>query len=141
MTDYGHDLIFGTFITPQNQRPQDVVGLARLTERAGLDLVTFMEHPYQPAFLDTLTLLSYVAARTERLLCPGGSRYIGGLTAETGSPVTPRFLASSTWIRGTPADTGIGIGTGTWCDDSSLAATWLVAPVTEPQTESVSDPR
>ena len=22
MTDYGHDLIFGTFVTPQNQRPQ-----------------------------------------------------------------------------------------------------------------------
>ena len=71
MTDYGHDLIFGTFITPQNQRPQDVVGLARLTERAGLDLVTFMDHPYQPAFLDTWTLLSYVAARTERVRLSG----------------------------------------------------------------------
>ena len=54
--------------------------------------------------------------------------------------MTTRFLASSTWIRGTPADTGIGIGSGTCCDDSSLAATWLAAPVTEPQTESVSDP-
>ncbi len=43
MTDYGHDLIFGTFITPETQRPQDVVELARLTERAGLDLVTFQE--------------------------------------------------------------------------------------------------
>jgi hypothetical protein len=31
VTDYGHDLIFGTFITPQSHRPQDVVGLARLT--------------------------------------------------------------------------------------------------------------
>ena len=71
MTDYGHDLIFGTFITPQNQRPQDVVGLARLTERAGLDLVTFMDHPYQPALLDTWTLLSYVAARTERVRLSG----------------------------------------------------------------------
>ena len=74
------------------------------------------------------------------LLRPGGSRYIGGLAAEAGSPVTTRFLASSTWIRGTPADTGMGIGSGTCCDDSSLAATWLAAPVTEPQTESVSDP-
>ena len=33
MPDYGHDLEFGTFITPQNQRPHDVVALAQLTER------------------------------------------------------------------------------------------------------------
>jgi hypothetical protein len=24
MPDYGHDLAFGTFITPQNQRPDEV---------------------------------------------------------------------------------------------------------------------
>jgi len=67
MPDYGHELQFGTFITPRNERPQDVVALAQLTERAGLDLVTFQDHPYQPAFLDTWTLLSWVAARTERV--------------------------------------------------------------------------
>ena len=67
MADYGHELAFGTFITPQNQRPEEVVALSQLTERAGLDLVTFQDHPYQPAFLDTWTLLSWVAARTERL--------------------------------------------------------------------------
>ena len=67
MADYGHELAFGTFITPQNQRPQDVVALARLTEQAGLDLATFQDHPYQPGFLDTWTLLSWVAAQTETL--------------------------------------------------------------------------
>jgi alkanesulfonate monooxygenase SsuD/methylene tetrahydromethanopterin reductase-like flavin-dependent oxidoreductase (luciferase family) len=67
MADYGHDLAFGTFITPRNRRPEDVVALARATERAGLELATFQDHPYQPAFLDTWTLLSWVAARTERL--------------------------------------------------------------------------
>ena len=71
MADYGHDLRFGTFITPQNQRPQEVVALAQLTERAGLDLVTFQDHPYQPAFLDTWTLLSWVAAQTERVHLSG----------------------------------------------------------------------
>jgi alkanesulfonate monooxygenase SsuD/methylene tetrahydromethanopterin reductase-like flavin-dependent oxidoreductase (luciferase family)/FAD/FMN-containing dehydrogenase len=65
MGDYGHELAFGTFITPQNQQPDDVVALARLTERAGLDLASFQDHPYQPAFLDTWTLLSWVAAQTE----------------------------------------------------------------------------
>ena len=64
MADYGHDLAFGTFITPRNDQPDQVVALAQLTERAGLDLVTFQDHPYQSAFLDTWTLLSWVAART-----------------------------------------------------------------------------
>lgn len=67
MADYGHELAFGTFITPSSQQPQDAVALARLTERAGLDLVTFQDHLYQPAFLDTWTLLSWVAAQTERV--------------------------------------------------------------------------
>lgn len=67
MSDYGHDLLFGTFITPSAREPQQPVALAQLTERAGLDLVTFQDHPYQPAFLDTWTLLSYVAARTDRV--------------------------------------------------------------------------
>ena len=71
MSDYGHDLLFGTFITPQNQRPQDVVELAQLTELAGLDLVTFQDHPYQSTFLDTWTLLSYVAAQTQRVRLSG----------------------------------------------------------------------
>src|ERR671923_117292 len=67
MADYGHELAFGTFITPQSGRPDEVVSLAQATERAGLDLVTFQDHPYQPAFLDTWTLLSWVAAQTETL--------------------------------------------------------------------------
>ncbi|GAA1018197.1 hypothetical protein Aple_034020 [Acrocarpospora pleiomorpha] len=67
MPDYGHDLIFGSFITPANAAPQQVVDLARASEAAGLDLATFQDHPYQPGFLDTWTLLSYVAARTERI--------------------------------------------------------------------------
>src|SRR4051794_17950451 len=64
MPDYGHELQFGSFLTPSNRDPQAVVALAQAAERAGLDLVTFQDHPYQPRFLDTWTLLSYVAART-----------------------------------------------------------------------------
>lgn len=67
MTDYGHDLLFGTFITPLAADPGRTVDLALATERAGLDLATFQDHPYQPRFLDTWTLMSWVAARTQRL--------------------------------------------------------------------------
>jgi alkanesulfonate monooxygenase SsuD/methylene tetrahydromethanopterin reductase-like flavin-dependent oxidoreductase (luciferase family)/FAD/FMN-containing dehydrogenase len=67
MTDYGHDLILGTFLTPQNADPQAPVRLAQVTENAGLDLVTFQDHPYQPSFLDAWTLMTWVAAATERV--------------------------------------------------------------------------
>ncbi|EHY87243.1 LLM class flavin-dependent oxidoreductase [Saccharomonospora azurea] len=67
MTDYGHELRFGTFITPTADEPARPVALAQVAEQAGLDLVTFQDHPYQARFLDTWTLLSYVAARTERV--------------------------------------------------------------------------
>ena len=67
MPDYGHELSFGTFLTPQNQRPEDVVALAQLTEQAGLEYATFQDHPYQSAFLDTWTLMSWVAAQTTTL--------------------------------------------------------------------------
>lgn len=71
MTDYGHELRFGTFITPQAKQADDVVALAQRSEAVGLDLVTFQDHPYQSNFLDTWTLLSFVAARTERVKLAG----------------------------------------------------------------------
>jgi alkanesulfonate monooxygenase SsuD/methylene tetrahydromethanopterin reductase-like flavin-dependent oxidoreductase (luciferase family) len=71
MTDYGHDLLFGSFITPAAERPDLVVARTKFAEQAGLDLATFQDHPYQPAFLDTWTLLSYVAAATTRIRLSG----------------------------------------------------------------------
>jgi alkanesulfonate monooxygenase SsuD/methylene tetrahydromethanopterin reductase-like flavin-dependent oxidoreductase (luciferase family) len=71
MTDYGHDLRFGAFVTPTARPPQQAVELAVHSERVGLDLVTFQDHPYQPSFHDTWTLMSFVAARTERIRISG----------------------------------------------------------------------
>ncbi|RHA40707.1 LLM class flavin-dependent oxidoreductase [Cellulomonas rhizosphaerae] len=71
MPDYGHTLSFGAFLTPQADDPQRVVALAQASERHGLDLVTFQDHPYQPSFLDTWTLLSWVAASTQRVQLAG----------------------------------------------------------------------
>jgi len=62
--NYGHPLEFGTFITPARE---GAVALARRGEDLGYDLVTFQDHPYQPAFLDTWTLMSWVAGQTERI--------------------------------------------------------------------------
>lgn len=65
--DYGHTLEFGSFINPTSSEPQQAVDRARLAEDLGLDLVAFQDHPYLPGLLDTWTLMSYVAARTERI--------------------------------------------------------------------------
>ncbi len=67
MPDYGHELRFGTFITPTNANPQLPVALAQLSEQLGYDLVTFQDHPYQPSFLDTHTLMTWVAASTSTI--------------------------------------------------------------------------
>lgn len=62
---YGHELRFGTFITPTSKDPHGVVELATLSDRLGFDLITFQDHPYQPALLDAWSLLAYVAAKTQ----------------------------------------------------------------------------
>src|SRR3954468_7750766 len=106
MPDYGHDLSFGTFITPQNQSPDDVVALAQLTERAGLDLATFQDHPYQPAFLDTWTLMSWVAAQTDTLRVAPNSR-----TLPLRQPaVLARSAASLDLLSGGRVELGLGAG-------------------------------
>lgn len=67
MADYRHDLMFGVFIPPVAAQADAVLELARLADVLGLDIVSFQDHPYQPSFLDTWTLLSVVAAETKNV--------------------------------------------------------------------------
>jgi alkanesulfonate monooxygenase SsuD/methylene tetrahydromethanopterin reductase-like flavin-dependent oxidoreductase (luciferase family) len=67
MTGYGHDLLFGAFLTPDAGRPEAVLALAELAEDLELDVLAFQDHPYQPNLLDMWTLLSYLGARTRRI--------------------------------------------------------------------------
>src|SRR3954451_13011648 len=67
MPDYGHALEFGSFLTPTNADPHAPIRLAVLADQLRYDLVTFQDHPYQPTFHDTWTLLTWVAAQTERV--------------------------------------------------------------------------
>lgn len=106
MPDYGHELTFGTFLTPSNADPQVPVALAVLTEEAGLDLVTFQDHPYQPRFLDTWTLLSYVAARTTRVHL---SANVLNLPLRPPA-VLARAVASLDLLSGGRAELGLGAG-------------------------------
>jgi alkanesulfonate monooxygenase SsuD/methylene tetrahydromethanopterin reductase-like flavin-dependent oxidoreductase (luciferase family)/hemerythrin-like domain-containing protein len=64
MLDYRQDLQLGVFITPIAAQAAAVVELSRLADVVGLDIVSFQDHPYQPSYLETWTLLSVVAAET-----------------------------------------------------------------------------
>ncbi|MGD9571876.1 MAG: LLM class flavin-dependent oxidoreductase [Thermoleophilia bacterium] len=106
MTDYGHPLEFGVFITPSAADAEAVLALASLADEAGLDLVTFQDHPYQPAFLDTWTLLSVVAARTSRVRVAANV-----LNLPLRPPaVLARAVASLDILSGGRAELGIGAG-------------------------------
>ena len=58
---------FGIFVTPTAAEAQDVIGQVMAAEAAGLDLVGIQDHPYQRRFLDTWSLIPFLAARTERI--------------------------------------------------------------------------
>ncbi|PRX98666.1 LLM class flavin-dependent oxidoreductase [Allonocardiopsis opalescens] len=68
MTDHGHPLLFGAFVAPDARQPKRTVELARFADAAGLDILGVQDHPYQPNFLDTWTLLSTLAGQTERIV-------------------------------------------------------------------------
>lgn len=105
-TDYGHDLLFGTFVTPTATPVHQAVEQAVVADKAGLDLVTFQDHPYVARFHDTVTLLTYAAARTERVQLAANV---------TNLPLRPpavlaRATATLDLLSGGRAELGLGAG-------------------------------
>src|SRR5262245_63907032 len=107
MPDYRQDLMFGVFITPAAGQPQAVIELARLADVVGLDVVSFQDHPYQAAFLDTWTLLSVVAAATTNVrVAPN----VANLPLRQ-PVVLARSTASLDILSGGRVELGLGAGT------------------------------
>lgn len=104
--DYGHDLIFGAFVVPTNAEPHRPVEIARHADAVGLDLVAIQDHPYQPAFHDTWTLLSYLAGVTERV------RLVGDVLNLPLRPpaILARSVATLDRLSGGRAELGLGAG-------------------------------
>lgn len=67
MPDYGHELVFGAFVTPDARSYHHTVALARVADTLGLDVLGVQDHPYQPSFLDTWTFLSALAFATSHI--------------------------------------------------------------------------
>ena len=58
---------FGVFVVPDASGREAVVDQVVRADRAGLDFVGIQDHPYQRRFLETFSLLAFLAARTSRI--------------------------------------------------------------------------
>ncbi len=67
MADHGRPIEFGFFLIPMADEAKQLVETAVLLDELGYDFVAIQDHPYQRRFLDTWTLISVLAARTERI--------------------------------------------------------------------------
>jgi len=110
MPDYGQELQFGTFLTPEAGRADRVVELALLTEAAGLDLATIQDHPYQPRFLDAWALIATILAR---------SSSVRVTTNVSNLPLRPPYVLAKTVASLDVLSRGrveLGIGAGAFWD-------------------------
>ncbi len=67
MTDYGHPITFGLSLIPETALLAENRALAQAADTAGLDYLAIQDHAYNPDFLDVWTLITYLAAETERI--------------------------------------------------------------------------
>jgi alkanesulfonate monooxygenase SsuD/methylene tetrahydromethanopterin reductase-like flavin-dependent oxidoreductase (luciferase family) len=58
---------FGFNIDPTIAPTSNLVSLAQSAETSGFDLIGIQDHPYQPSFYDTWSLITYLGAKTERI--------------------------------------------------------------------------
>jgi alkanesulfonate monooxygenase SsuD/methylene tetrahydromethanopterin reductase-like flavin-dependent oxidoreductase (luciferase family) len=65
--DYGQPVRFGVFLTPQAADVQLTLKLSALADELGFDLIGVQDHTYQWRFVDTWTLLTAIAMRTENI--------------------------------------------------------------------------
>jgi alkanesulfonate monooxygenase SsuD/methylene tetrahydromethanopterin reductase-like flavin-dependent oxidoreductase (luciferase family) len=65
--DYRRDVEFGYFPAPNADDYPSIVEQTRIADETGLDLIGIQDHPYQRRFLDTFSLISDLAARTDRV--------------------------------------------------------------------------
>jgi alkanesulfonate monooxygenase SsuD/methylene tetrahydromethanopterin reductase-like flavin-dependent oxidoreductase (luciferase family) len=104
MGDYGRPIEFGYFLVPNVGDP--LVETAKAADRLGLDLIGVQDHPYQRNYVETWTLLSVLAAATERIrVFPD----VASLPLRTPS-VLAKSAASLSLLSGGRAELGLGAG-------------------------------
>jgi alkanesulfonate monooxygenase SsuD/methylene tetrahydromethanopterin reductase-like flavin-dependent oxidoreductase (luciferase family) len=96
----------GIFLVPGAEDHEATIAHAIAADEAGLDYVAIQDHPYQRRFLDTWTLLAYLAGRTGRIrLVPD----VLNLPLRLPS-VVAKSAASLDLLSGGRVELGIGAG-------------------------------
>ena len=96
----------GVFVTPAAEQRDETLAMAAAADETGLDYVAIQDHPYQRRFLDTWTLLSFLAARTTRVrLLPDVANLPLRLPA-----VLAKSVASLDVLSGGRVELGLGAG-------------------------------
>jgi alkanesulfonate monooxygenase SsuD/methylene tetrahydromethanopterin reductase-like flavin-dependent oxidoreductase (luciferase family) len=67
LPDYHRDLQFGISVVPVAADAPKLLELAKLADRAGLDVVGIQDHPYVEKFIDTFALIAWILAGTSRI--------------------------------------------------------------------------
>jgi alkanesulfonate monooxygenase SsuD/methylene tetrahydromethanopterin reductase-like flavin-dependent oxidoreductase (luciferase family) len=99
-------LSLGAFIRPDAIDPAATLAQIEAADASGLDVVAIQDHPYQPRFFDTWTLLAYAAARTSRVtLLPD----VANLPLRPPAPLA-KAAASLDLLSGGRVELGIGAG-------------------------------
>jgi alkanesulfonate monooxygenase SsuD/methylene tetrahydromethanopterin reductase-like flavin-dependent oxidoreductase (luciferase family) len=99
---------FGLSITPNNA--QKAFTLAKAADQLGLDIIGIQDHPYNGTFLDTWTLISTLAASTEKI------RYFTDVCDLPMRPPAMLAKASATLDILTKGRVELGIGAGAFWD-------------------------
>lgn len=81
----------GIFVVPDATEGALTVEQIVEADRSGLEIIGIQDHPYQRRYYDTWTLLSYAAARTERIrLGLGAGAFWDAIKAMGGPRRTPK---------------------------------------------------
>jgi alkanesulfonate monooxygenase SsuD/methylene tetrahydromethanopterin reductase-like flavin-dependent oxidoreductase (luciferase family) len=101
-----HPLTFGTFLFPRTVDGRNLLDQAAQAEDLGYDLIAVPDHPYNPAYIDVIALLSAVVGRTSSIQV---------LTDVANLALRPpAVLAKTAWTidRLAPGRLKLGLGTG-----------------------------
>ena len=120
--DYGQELRFGLFPTPEAAHLDRVLLLAGTAEVSGFDLVTLQDHPYQARHADAWTLLAVLAARSSTL------RFALNVANLPLRPpvVLAKSVATLDLVTGGRVD--LGLGAGAYWDAIVAAGATRLAP-------------
>ena len=110
MSDYGAPLQFGLSVTPEAADIQAITDLVLAADASGLDLVAIQDHAYNHTFLDTWTLITFLAAKTQQI------HFLPDVADLPLRPPTMLAKAVATLDRLTDGRAELAIGAGAFWD-------------------------